>query len=407
METISFLKEEKFLMEETLRRMVKEEKRGCFQELDKSKLVVIYGLRGTGKTTLLAQKYFDDGMEKNKRLAIHGEHLSIAGYKIKDLIGSLKYVNSDGYLFIDEITKLDNWAEELKVLSDIYPNLRIIVTGSSAVDLQNARRTLARRAFFINLKPLTFNEFLKIKYKKSIPQFDPFSKDPLTNALKVELDAREKLEDIEKVMNEYKRMNLPYLIDNSPSTLLDVLERIIYEDIGKSSSFSEEILDKFKPLLRLLALSEKTSYDNLSRDIGVGKGTVIKMLDLLIKANVIKTIYPYAIGKGTIRKEPKYLFTSPTIREVLLSFLGEKERMIGLTREDLFAMHIDELFYLKTGPDYIWKDALFEIGGRGKTSEQFGFVEEKKRKYIIHDGLEVTGNEIIKLPFYIFLTYFK
>jgi predicted AAA+ superfamily ATPase len=404
MDAVVFLKEEKFLMEEMLAKMVKQEKRDAFKKLDKSKLIIIYGLRGTGKTTLLAQKYF----ESEKKLAIHGEHLSIAGYKIKDLIQSMKYIITDGYLFIDEITKLKNWAEELKVLSDMYPNLRIIVTGSSAVDLQNARRVLARRALFINLKPLTFNEFLRIKYKISITQFDPFSKDPLTEALKTELDAREKISDIGNVVKEYKVMNLPYLIEGSTSSLLDVLERIIYQDIGGSYSFSEETLDKFKPLLKLLALSEKISYDSISRDIGVGKGTVIKMLDLLSKANVIRAVYPYATGKGTIRKEPKYLFTSPTIRETLLSFLGEKERAVGLTREDLFAMHIDELFYLKTGPDYVWRDTLFEIGGERKTTEQFKEIKiiKKMRKYIIHEGLQTTSNEIIRLPFYIFLSHF-
>ena len=151
----------------------------------------------------------------------------------------------------------------------------------------------------------------------------------------------------------------------------------------------------------------------MSRDVGAGKGTIIKMLDLLTKANVIHPVYPYSAG-GKIRKELKYLFTSPTIREILLSFLGEEERVVGLIREDLFAMHIDDLFYLKTGPDYIWRNTLFEIGGERKTTEQFKQfkqfkITKKMRKYVIHEGLQITSNEIneiIRLPFYIFLSYF-
>jgi predicted AAA+ superfamily ATPase len=416
MDVVEFLKEEKFLMEEAFSRINKETKRDVFEKIGKTNITIIYGLRGTGKTTLLAQKYFELEKEERKevkKLAINGEHLSIAGYKIKDLISSLKYIINEGYLFIDEITKLKGWPEEVKVLSDMYPKLKIIATGSSAVDLQEARKVLARRAVFINLKPLTFNEFLKIKYKTSIVPFDPFVEDKLTNAIRTELDAREKLNDIEKIMEEYKKMNLPYLIESPTSTLLDVIERIIYEDIGSVASFSEEVLNKFKPLLKILALSEKTSYDSLSRDLGVGKGTVIKMLDYLSKANVIKPVYPHAKGKSKIRKKLKYLFASPVIRQVLLDLIGEKERGNGLIREDLFAMHIEkeELFYLTKGPDYVWRNYVFEIGGIRKEEEQFNYLEDKNLhvfsgKYIIHDGLQISSGKIFKLPFYIFLSYF-
>ncbi|MEM2175391.1 MAG: AAA family ATPase, partial [Candidatus Micrarchaeia archaeon] len=287
-----------------LSKKVRKVKRDVYEELDKSYLIVIYGLRGTGKTTLLAQKYFE-GSTENK-LALHGEHLNLAGYKIKDIIPSLKYILKEGYLFIDEITKLKNWAEEIKVLSDMYPKIKIIVTGSSAVNLQDARRILARRALFINLKPLTLNEFLKIKYNTKITAFDPFGEDPLTSAIKTELDAREKLGDINKVMLEYKKMNLPYLMESPESTLFDVLNRIIYEDIGGIASFTQDVLNKFNSLLNLLALSEKTSYSNLSKELEVGKETVINMVNYLIKANVIRAVYLYAKGKVKVRKEPKY-----------------------------------------------------------------------------------------------------
>jgi len=402
MDIVSFLKEEKFLMEKQFSEIRQEFKRDAYSELEKSNIIILYGLRGTGKTTIMAQKY----LEVTESLAIHGEHMNLAGYSIKDLISSLKHVLNEGYLFIDEITKLKHWAEELKVLSDFYPRVKIIVTGSSAVDLQEARQTLARRAVFIKLGPLTLNEFLKIKYQRQLVKFNPFSSDILTAAIKTEFDAREKQLDAAAIINEYKKMNLPYLIEKPVSTLLDVLDRVIYEDIGGAGSFDESILQKFWPLLKLLALSEKTSYDNLSKDLGVGKGTVIKMIEYLVKANVIRTAYPYAYGKTKVRKEPKYLFVSPTIRSVILGLLGEKEREIGLVREDLFAMHLDELFYLKDGPDYVWKGTIFEIGGPSKDSKQFKNVKFKGRKYIVHDGLEISNGEVFKLPFYIFLSQF-
>ncbi len=409
MGVIEFLKEETSLMEELFRDMKKEYKREVYDQLDKANITVLYGLRGTGKTTLLAQKYLDTNKSK---LAIHGEHLLLSGYRIKDIIPSLRHIMREGYLFIDEITRLENWAEELKVLSDMYPKLKIIVSGSSAVDLQNARRTLARRTLFINLKPLTLNEFLKLRHNISISKFDPFSKDPLTSALKTELDLREKLKDLEGLIKDYRKMNLPYLMEKPVTTLLDVMDRVIYEDIGGIGSFNEDVLNKFWPLLKLLALSEKTSYDGLARVLGLGKGTTIKMIDYLIKANVVRRIDPYKNGRSRVRKEPKYLFTSPTIRKVLLDLIGEKERCVGLSREDMFAMHIeDELFYLKSGPDYIWKNSLFEVGGPYKDAGQFKGIQIKGGRFIVHEGLEVSSESvdhhtILKVPFYIFLSYF-
>lgn len=399
---IEFLKEEKFMVEESFKETIREYKRDVYSEVGKSNITVLYGLRGTGKTTLLAQKYF----ETEDKTAIHGEHLNLAGYTLKDVISSIKYLVRDGYLFIDEITKLKNWSEEIKVLSDLHPKLKIVVTGSSAVDLQDARRVLARRAEFINLKPFTLNEFLRIKHGLNIASFNPFSEDPLTQALKTELDGRGKFKDMSEVILQYRYMNLPYLMEKPISTLLDVIERIIYEDIGSSASFNEDVLNKFLPLLKLLALSEKTSYDNLSKDLGLGKGTVIKMIGYLVKANVIRIVYPYVSGKAKVRKEPKYLFTSPAIRQVLLNLLGEKERAIGLSREDMFAMHINELFYLRTGPDYVWKNALFEVGGPGKDTRQFKGLSLTGKRFVVHEGLDISSGEVLKIPFYVFLSHF-
>jgi hypothetical protein len=99
---------------------------------------------------------------------------------------------------------------------------------------------------------------------------------------------------------------------------------------------------------------------------------------------------------------------------VLLDLIGEKESGRGLVREDLFAINIEkeELFYLPKGPDYVWRNYLFEIGGTSKGKEQFknlevlGSKSNFSGKYIIHEGLQISSGEVFKLPFYVFLSYF-
>lgn len=404
MGVVEFLREEKFLMEDQFRAILKPHKRNAYLDLGRSNITVLYGLRGVGKTTLLAQKYF----EVQNAIAIHGEHLALNGFSIKDLIANLKHFPSIEYLFLDEITTFSSWPAEVKVLSDLHPKLKIVITGSSAVNLQQARQTLARRAVFVNLKPLTFNEFLTFSEKPIIEPFNLEAVDVYSSALKVEFDAREKRLDLPALLEQYKHANLPYLMESPASTLLDVLHRVIYEDIAHAGNFSDEITQMFLPLIKLLALSEKTSLDVLSRDLKVGKGTVIKMIDFLTKANLILPVLPYAFGKAKVRKEPKYLFSSPAIRSVVLKLIGEKEREAGLTREDLFAMHAEGVFYLKDGgPDFVWRNCMFEIGGPSKTAAQFKNVNFKGKKFIVHEGTELSmQNEVVKLPFYIYLSQF-
>ncbi|MBI5047271.1 hypothetical protein HZC07_06095, partial [Candidatus Micrarchaeota archaeon] len=176
--------------------------------------------------------------------------------------------------------------------------------------------------------------------------------------------------------------------------------RIIYDFFINDKTQTDEITINFETPARIKI------NDNLSKDLGVGKGTIIKMIDFLVKANVITPVSPYVSGKSKVRKESKYLFTSSAIRSVILTVLGEREREVGLTREDLFAMHIDELFYLKEGPDYVWKNTLFEVGGPSKTTEQFRHANWKGRKYIVYESEQVSSGEVFKLPFYIFLSGF-
>ncbi|MEX2485033.1 MAG: AAA family ATPase [Brumimicrobium sp.] len=110
-----------------------------------SRLIGIKGARGVGKTTLLLQ-YIKKNLPLNEEtLYISLDNIWFAENRLSDLTDS--FVKKGGkYLFLDEVHKYPNWAQELKNIYDDYPQLKIVFTGSSLLEILNAHADLSRRA---------------------------------------------------------------------------------------------------------------------------------------------------------------------------------------------------------------------------------------------------------------------
>ena len=71
------------------------------------------------------------------------------------------------YYFFDEVQKLETWSNKLKILYDNFPNLKIVISGSSSFHLEKgAKSNLTGRHFVINVEPLNFSEYLELKKSK-------------------------------------------------------------------------------------------------------------------------------------------------------------------------------------------------------------------------------------------------
>src|SRR5699024_1736176 len=117
------------------------------------RLIGIRGARGVGKTTLLLQ-YIKANLSVNyETLYASLDNIYFSEYKLIDLID--QFVKKGGrYLFLDEVHKYDEWAREIKNAYDDYPDLQIIFTGSSLLEILNARADLSRRAVIYELQGL-------------------------------------------------------------------------------------------------------------------------------------------------------------------------------------------------------------------------------------------------------------
>ena len=109
-----------------------------------ARLIGIKGARGVGKTTLLLQYIKKYLPADNTSLYVSLDNIWFSENRLSALID--QFVKMGGrYLFIDEVHKYPAWAQELKNCYDDYPQLKVVFTGSSLLEILNARADLSRR----------------------------------------------------------------------------------------------------------------------------------------------------------------------------------------------------------------------------------------------------------------------
>ncbi|MDD9898874.1 MAG: ATP-binding protein [Candidatus Melainabacteria bacterium] len=267
-----------------------------FINSDVYKVALVYGARRLGKTTLV-EKYLADN--KLEHLFIHGDMAesqeilsSQSGAKLKSLIGKHKLV------FLDEAQRIENIGFSLKILVDTVPDLKIIATGSSSLDLgKKIGEPLGGRATTIKLYPIAQEELVDIESS---------------------IETQANLEDRliygsypVVITNPDKNFREQYLLETIDSYLLkDILE---FDGIRNSN--------KIKQLLTLIAfqIGKEVSLTELGSNLGINKDTVAKYLDLLEKAFVIYSRQGFSRNlRSEITRNYHYYFYDNGIRNALI-----------------------------------------------------------------------------------------
>jgi len=264
--------------------------------LFKGKVIVIYGARQVGKTTLVKQILEKHKGEKslylNCELLSVQQNLSVPeAEKLKNYIGEHKLV------VLDEAQKISNIGLILKILVDTYPNIQVIATGSSSFDLaEKISEPLTGRVDRFILYPFSFKE-IEQKYNRfeisaKLENIIRFGSYPEVFFLS-EKEAKFRLEEI-----------------SSNYLYKDIL---LFEGIKKSSVIVN--------LLQLLALQlgNEVSYQELATQLGISRLTVQKYIDLLEQSFIIFTLRAFSRNiRKEISKSVKLYFYDLGIRNSLI-----------------------------------------------------------------------------------------
>ncbi len=265
----------------------------------KQKVLVIYGPRRSGKTTLINQ-FLSNTFLKYKLDS--GDNI-----RTRQILGSQDFglINTyaEGYelLVIDEAQQIKNIGKGLKILIDNNPDLQVIVTGSSSFDLsQQIGEPLTGRKRTIYLYPFAQEELLgkfnKYELKEKLEDFLIFGSYPEVVTSEKRSD---KIEILDELVNSY--------------LLKDILA---VENIRGSKTLFD--------LVKLLAfqIGNEVSLNELAVQLKIDVKTVGRYIDILEKGFVIKRLSAFSRNlRNEIAKKSKYYFWDNGIRNgVILQF---------------------------------------------------------------------------------------
>ena len=373
-------------------------KRYLFHEINwQLPLIGIKGSRGTGKTTLLLQKLKELALPPDQAVYITLDDLYFTSNSVLDFAIDF-YQKGGKYLFLDEVHKYPKWARSIKNLHDQYPDLRIVFTGSSIIDIAREEGDLSRRALMYQLWGLSFREYLDFA---DISQFEKLSLDAI---LSENREWRQlfpaSFKPLAYFKNYLKSGYYPFSFQDIDSYLprLQQLIRVIVEyDMAALQDF--DIRNAKKMLQLLYILSEnvpfKPNLSALAKKSRIHRNTVGNYLHFLEQAKLIRQLHLPGISVSLLQK-PEKLYLDNTNLSYALS-LNEPD--VGNIRETFFASQLSQghlLNYPKKGDFLVNGKYLFEIGGKGKTRKQ---IADQKNAYLVVDDQDFPVNQ---LPLWIF-----
>ncbi len=374
--------------------------RNFVDEIDwTNRLIGLKGARGVGKTTLLLQ-YIKRNLPitSTETLYVSLDDVYFSENKLVDFVEQF-VANGGTYLFLDEVHRYANWAQEIKNIYDDYAELKVVFTGSSLLHLQKANADLSRRAVMYRMKGLSFREFLYLEKRLTLPTIP--LEDLLTNhtVLAREITQQVKILPLFKAYLNYGYY--PYFIENKKSyhqKLMETIHLILEVDIPQFEQLSIGSIDKMKQLLHILSYSVpfKPNIQKISERMGVTRNTLKQYLNYLRDTEVISALYRDTRGIGLLQK-PEKIFLGNT--NILYAFEGEKAN-VGNVRESFFINQVgayETLDYSEKGDFMVNQEYVFEVGGKSKKDVQLKAI---KNGYYAIDDTEVGFKN--KIPLWMF-----
>lgn len=357
--------------------------------------IIIPGLRGVGKTTILAQLFLNHYEEVGQQRMLYvslDEVVNVLGSSLKDILlayekivgESFEKITKPLFIFIDEAQYDSKWASVLKSVYDRSNKVFVVCSGSSAISLQT-NPDVIRRAIFEKLFPTNFCEFLMIKESKyPIKDLKKNIKDALFLSSSAK-EAYDKLKSYEQsvfsfwsqvdrlYVDEYLKIGtLPFAIRIKDEvrvyqTINLLLDKVINQDVQGLGRFDQKTISYIKRVLFLLAESEILSVQKLAKTLEISVNTASNILEVLEYTELLVRIMPYGSNAKKVRKPSKYQFMSSAMRSAFLSVAGNLQMFAqqkGRLMEDIVAMILYREFVsnsrgalnydsLKGGADFI------------------------------------------------------
>lgn len=298
----------------TVKRYIEDQ---ILQYCQLGKVIVIYGPRQVGKTTLLKQL---EGRIKNKIFSVSGEDRDVQKWLGSQSIAQLKiFVGDTETLIIDEAQHIPQIGLNLKIMVDNLPNLQIIASGSSSFELANQ-----------------FGEpLVGRKWQFTLLPFAQLELSPSENIITTKNNLPLRL-----IYGSYPEVTTTSNLPNKKELLNSILDNHLFKDLLALENIRHS--DKLFSLLKLLAfqIGQEVSLRELSVNLGLSVATVERYLDLLEKVFIIQRVGAFSRNlRKEIAKSSRYYFIDNGVRNSIISNFNDLD-----TRNDVGQLWENYLF---------------------------------------------------------------
>jgi predicted AAA+ superfamily ATPase len=360
-----------------------------------SRLIGIRGPRGVGKTTLLLQ-YIKQHLPNNKTVLYASlDNIWFAENKLTDLAD--QFVKRGGrYLFLDEVHKYPNWSQEIKNIYDDYSDLSIVFTGSSLLEILNARADLSRRAVVYNIQGMSYREYLHLEHDIELPVYT--LNELVAKADTISRAVNRKIKPLMHFDDYLKWGYYPFYkegIEVYHNRLEEIINMALEVELPLLRNTDPAYTRKFKQLLQIISESVPfiPNVTKLSERTGINRNTFISYLNYLEEAHIIRNVYKDAKGITKMQKPDKVLLDNTNFQFALAPHNTNE----GNLRETFFANQIsfqNNLEFSEHGDFLVDGKWTFEIGGHKKRGKQ---IKNSSNSFIVPDDTEYATSGRIPL----------
>lgn len=360
-----------------------------------SRLIGIKGSRGVGKTTLLLQYIKQNYGNSTDVLYVSLDNIWFTNHKMSDLVDD--FVKRGGkYLFLDEVHKYPSWAQEIKNLYDNYPQLSIVFTGSSLLEILNARADLSRRADIYHLQGLSFREYMEMFHGIRLPTYS------FPDILERHSDISDEVLSLFRPLqyfDDYLREGYyPFYVENPkrfPIRLEETVNMILEIELPLLRHVDYAYVHRIKQLLQIVSQSTPfiPNVSKLAERIGISRATLTTYLKYLEETELLISLYKDSLGISALQK-PEKIYLGNTN---LMYALNTENVNKGNLRETFFANQVQYghvLQYSDTSDFLVDGKFTFEIGGKQKSRKQ---IEGLEYAFVVSDNIEYGSGKRIPL----------
>ena len=358
------------------------------------RLILLLGYRGVGKTTIMLQRlekigekgiYFslDDLYFESNRLVTVVEQLYALGYRS---------------FFMDEVHRYQFWSKDLKQLYDDFEDINLIATGSSILEVAKGQADLSRRAIVYHIQGLTFREYLQFEKKLELNPID--LETILEQHHEITADLLEQFSFERDFSNYLKIGYFPFYKENKSvyyQKLSETMNLVIDIDIAPFEELNYSTVRTMKKLLFVISQSVPftPNITKLSEQLGAPRNTILRLLDLLDQAKIIKLLRAENEKLSYLQKPEKIFFENTNF----VYLFAEGKANVGSVRETFFFNQLIQKHRVtasKFGDFMVDEKYTFEVGGPNKNFQQ---IKGVPNSYLAIDVKNSVGN---KVPLWLF-----